>query len=178
MAIGSTIYKARINVCDLRRHYYVEHSLTVACHPSETEQRMILRLLSFALYADADLVFGKGLSSSDEPDLWVHNPNGTIDTWIDLGQPDVKRIKRACSKSVQVVVFCYGDAAAENWWKQNQTQLTNFKNLSVLHIDTDKYNSLKGFARKSISITVNIDEDMIFLTNEDDTLSITLNQLK
>ena len=178
MAIGATIYKATINVCDLRRHYYVEHSLTVACHPSETEQRMMLRLLSFALYADADLVLGKGLSSSDEPDLWQHNPNGTIDKWIDLGQPDLKQIKRACSKSAMVVVFCYGDSVIENWWNKNEQQLTGFNNLQVLHINTNDYNALKTFVAKNISITVNIDEDTIFLTNESNNMNFQAMQLK
>jgi uncharacterized protein YaeQ len=178
MAIGSTIYKAKVNVCDLRRHYYVEHALTLACHPSETEQRMMLRLLSFALYADENLSFGKGLSSADEPDLWLHNDNGTINTWIDLGQPDTKQVKRACSKSERVIVFSYGDSVLENWWGPNQQLLNSLKNLQVLHINADHYHSLKDFAEKNMSLTVNIDEDEVYLSNDLDTLNFQISLLK
>jgi uncharacterized protein YaeQ len=178
MAIGATIYKAKVNVCDLRRHYYVEHALTIACHPSETEQRMMLRLLSFALYADDNLVFGKGVSSADEPDLWLHNANGTINTWIDLGQPDIKQVKRACSRSEKTIVFSYGDSVVENWWRPNQQLLNGLGNLQVLHINTDNYNQLKRFATKNMSITFNIDEDDVYLNNVNDTFNFQLTQLK
>lgn len=178
MAIGSTIYKAKVNVCDLRRHYYVEHALTVACHPSETEQRMMLRLLCFALYADERLVFGKGISSVDEPDLWLHNPNGTVNTWIDLGQPDLKRIKRACSLSEKVVVFSYGDSARTNWWTPNQSSLDNLEPLQVLHVNTDNYNALKMFVEKNMSVSVNIDESDVYISDDDSTLSFSVELLK
>jgi uncharacterized protein YaeQ len=179
MAIGATIYKAKINICDLRRHYYAEHNLTVACHPSETEQRMMLRILCFALYADDNLMFGKGVSSPDEPDLWQHNDNGTIDTWIDLGQPDMKQVKKACSKATKVIIFSYGDSALENWWSQSQRQATDFEKLNVFHINTQIFNRLKDFAdEKNLSFTVNIDEDEIFLSNDSDSFNFQVTQLK
>ena len=177
MAIGSTIYKAKVNICDLRRHYYAEHSLTVACHPSETAQRMMLRIISFSLYAHPELTFGKGLSTSDEPDLWQHNLDGTVERWIDLGQPDIKRIKRARSRASSVVIFSYGDAAIENWWKPNKAQLKSLNNLQALHIDSETYNALESLVQKNMSLTINIDEDGLFITSDESALNFQINQL-
>ena len=178
MAIGATIYKAKITVSDLRRHYYAEHTLTVACHPSETEQRMMLRLLSFALYANENLTFGKGVSSADEPDLWLRNKDETIDTWITLGQPDIKQVKKACHRSKETVIICYGDAALKTWWSKYQKDLSHFNHLHVFHINTQHYDRLQDFAEKNLSIVVNIDEDDIFLSNEKDAFNFQLTKLK
>ena len=96
MALTATIYKAELTVSDMDRDYYATHNLTVALHPSETESRMMLRLLAFALNAHEDLTFTRGLSSTDEPDLWQRNPDDTLAHWIELGMPDEKRLRKAC----------------------------------------------------------------------------------
>ena len=88
MAIKATIFKADCQIVDMDRHYYQDHSLTLARHPSETDERMMLRLLAFAYHASDTLAFTRGLSSSDEPDLWQKDLTGTIERWIELGQPD------------------------------------------------------------------------------------------
>ena len=111
MALKATICKAELNIADMDRGYYADHALTLAQHPSENDERLMLRVLAYALYAHEHLAFTKGLSDPDEPDLWQKDLTGAIDLWIDLGQPDEKRILKACGRSRQVAVHCYGNAA-------------------------------------------------------------------
>jgi uncharacterized protein YaeQ len=98
MALKATVVKAELQVSDMDRHYYASHNLTLAQHPSETDERLMVRLLAFALNADERLEFGKGLSSDDEPDLWRRDYTGDIELWIDLGQPDESRIRKASGR--------------------------------------------------------------------------------
>ncbi len=114
MALSATLHKARLNISDMNRHYYDTHSLTVARHPSETELRMMVRLLAFMCHADPDLSFTKGLSTDDEPDIWNVGPDGRIMEWIELGEPSMKRIKQALSRSEKMVIYCYGAAVPKN----------------------------------------------------------------
>ncbi|MDC1438529.1 YaeQ family protein, partial [Planktomarina temperata] len=99
MAQKSTIYKAELSVSDMDRHYYETHKLTVAKHPSETYERMMLRLLAFALHASERLEFSKGISTDDEPDLWEKSLNGETDLWIALGLPSEKLLRQSCGKA-------------------------------------------------------------------------------
>ena len=123
MALKATIFKADLQIADMDRSYYADHSLTVARHPSETDERMMVRLLAFALHAGEALAFGKGLSTEDEPDLWLRDLTGVIDLWIDVGLPDEKRIRRACGRAEQVYVYSYGGHGADLWWKQTGADL-------------------------------------------------------
>ncbi|MBA3478200.1 MAG: YaeQ family protein, partial [Lautropia sp.] len=123
MAIGATIYHADVSVADIDRSYYADHSLTIARHPSETEERLMVRLLAFAVFAADDLQFGRGLSTDDEPDLWRRDLTGLIELWIDVGLPEEKWLRKACGRSRQVVVLAYGAGKAEQWWKRNEPDL-------------------------------------------------------
>ncbi len=127
MALTATIHKTELTVSDLDRDYYATHNLTVALHPSETESRMMLRLMAFALNAHQDLSFTWGLSSTEEPDLWRHNPDGTLEEWIELGQPDEKRLRKACGQARSVTVYTYGKQAPWHGgtvWAENLAVLT------------------------------------------------------
>ena len=117
----------------MERGYYADHALTIARHPSETDERMMLRVLAFALHADADLSFGKGLSTDDEPDLWQRDLTGAIGLWIDVGQPDEKLVRRACGRARQVVVYAYG-RGAELWWGRSRAALERMRNLTVASV--------------------------------------------
>src|SRR4249920_1896129 len=134
MAPKATIYKAELQVSDMDRHYYATHALTLAQHPSETNERLMVRLLAFALYADERLEFGRGLSSDDEPDLWRKSLTGEIEQWIELGQPDEQRIRKACGRARQVVVVNYGGRSADIWWDKIGTGLARSNNLTVIDI--------------------------------------------
>src|SRR3982751_4014640 len=120
MATKATVFRAELQVSDMDRHYYATHALTLAQHPSETDERLMVRLLAFALYADERLEFGRGLSSEDEPALWDRARDGEIALWIELGQPDESRVRRACGRARHVVVVNYGGQGSDMWWKKNE----------------------------------------------------------
>lgn len=134
MAPKASIHKIQLQVSDMDRHYYAEHALTVAQHPSETDQRVMVRLLAYALHADERLVFGRGISTDDEPDLWRHALDGQIEQWIDLGQPDEARIRRACGRAREVVVVGYSGRAFDLWWDKNASALARLDNLTVIDV--------------------------------------------
>ena len=134
MALNATICKALLHIANIDRNYYHDHALTIARHPSETDERMMVRLLAFALHAIDGLAFGKGLSDDDEPDLWQKDLTGRIQTWIDVGQPDEKRMRRACGRADQVFVYAYGRHGANLWWDQVSAGLERTRNLTVLKL--------------------------------------------
>src|SRR5512146_3446050 len=150
MALNSTIYKVELQVSDMDRHYYATHALTLARHPSETEERLMVRLLAFALYADERLQFGKGIGSEDEPDLWRRDLTGDILEWIDLGQPDEQRIRKACGRARQVIVITYGGRGADIWWEKNQAQLARAKNLAVIDIAAPAVGALAALSTRNM----------------------------
>jgi len=134
MALKATVFRAELQVSDMDRHYYGTHALTLARHPSETDERLMVRLLAFALYADDRLEFGRGLSSDDEPDLWQRSLTGEIELWIDLGQPDEARIRKACGRARQVVIVNYSGRGADIWWDKVGGALARSGNLTVIDI--------------------------------------------
>lgn len=135
MALSSTIHKAELSISDMDRHYYATHDLTLARHPSETPRRLMARLLTFMLYADERLQFGRGLSDDDEPALWRKDYSGHIEQWIDVGQPDPARVRKACGRADQVMVIGYDAHVADIWWGKHAAALERHRNLSVLAID-------------------------------------------
>ncbi len=171
MALKATIYKATLNVTDMDRHHYQEYPLTLACHPSETEARMLLRLLAFALYADDRLVFGRGISTDDEPDLWQKSLTGEIELWIDLGIPDESRIRKACGRAGRVVLLVYGEKSAQVWWPKHASALERFKNLTVLQVSDSSMEALASLASSNMSLQCVIDDGQVSVTSsERDTL--------
>ncbi|MFT4248608.1 MAG: YaeQ family protein [Pseudomonas sp.] len=135
MALTATIRKAELQISDLDRGYYATHNLTLAQHPSETDERLMVRLLAFALFARERLEFGRGLSESDEPDLSQHDYTGDIALWIDLGLPDESRVRKACNRATEVIVVNYSGNTSELWWKKQAAALARFGNLRVIDID-------------------------------------------
>jgi uncharacterized protein YaeQ len=130
MALKATICKVELNIADLDRGHYANYSLTLAQHPSENDERLMLRLLAFVLFADEQLAFTKGLSDPDEPELWCKDLTGAIDLWIDLGQPDERRILKAAGRARAVAVCCYGNAA-QPWWETIAPKLERVRQLGV-----------------------------------------------
>ena len=163
MALKSTIFKVELQIADLDRNYYQNHTLTVARHPSETDERMMVRVLAFAMHADPALVFGKGLSSEDEPDLWRKDLTGAIELWIDVGLPDEKRIRRACGRSQQVVVLTYGGRIADMWWQQNQAALQRQDKLTVINLSTEDSRALAALAERGMQLQCTLQEAELWL---------------
>ena len=165
MAIKATVFKANLQIADMDRHYYADHALTLARHPSETDERMMVRLLAFALFANDLLAFGKGLSSDDEPDLWQKDLTGAIERWIEVGLPDERIIRKASGRATQVVVVSYG-RAADIWWNQNRSQLQRLNNLTVLSLPPDATQALAALASRTMQLQCTIQEGHIMLTSD------------
>lgn len=172
MALKATVFKLQLQVNDIDRGYYQQHSLTLARHPSETDERMMLRVLAFALFADERLAFTRGLSSTDEPDLWLLDATDHIQLWLELGQPDSKRLRKACGRADRVVVISYGGRGAEQWWRQSG-ELQGLGNLSVINIDPAQSAALAALAQRGMQIDVTISEGEVMVVDADTALQIT-----
>lgn len=177
MALKATICKASLQVADMDRSYYAGHVLTVARHPSETDERMMARLLAFALNAHEHLAFGKGLSDTDEPDLWQRDLTGAIEHWIEVGQPDEKRVLRACGRARRVTVYAYGNRA-ELWWKPIADKLERAKNLVVWRIPSSAIQALEKLAARNMELQCTVQEGQLYFSNAAETVQIELGVLK
>ena len=171
MAIKSTIYKIDLQVSDLDRNYYQAHSLTLAKHPSETDERVMVRLIGFALFANEALIFGKGLSDDEEPDLWQKDLTGAIELWMDVGLPTEKDIRKACGRSRQVVVVLYGGRIADMWWTSNSKALLKTNNLTVINLPDTK--ELASMAARGMNISCTIQDGQIMVGHDGGSFEIT-----
>lgn len=163
MAIKSTIFKVELQIADLDRNYYQTLALTLARHPSETDERMMVRIIAFALNAHTSLEFGKGLSAEDEPDLWRRDLTGAIEQWIEVGLPDEKRVRRACGRAAQVIVLTYGGRTADLWWEQNQALLKKQEKLTVINLPQPQTQALASQAVRSMQISCTIQDGELWL---------------
>lgn len=173
MALKATIFKADLQIADMDRHYYQDHALTIARHPSETDERMMVRLLAFARHADPALAFGKGLSDVAEPDLWQRDLTGAIELWIEVGQPDEKRILKACGRATQVVVVCYGSTSAL-WWGQVGPKVARARNLTVLALPSAAAQQLARLAQRTMQLQCTIEDGQIWMRGEQAAVQIDL----
>ncbi len=177
MAPRATVYKAQLNVTDIDRNYYADHALTVACHPSETEERLMLRVLAFALNAQEGLAFGKGISEGDEPDLWAKDLTGRVLTWIEIGHPDERAILRACGKADEVVVYAT-NANAAHWWAGLEHKLTRARNLHVVAVSPESREALGLIAARSMDLAVTIQDGDVWVRTPKDSVQVTLTELR
>lgn len=172
MALKSTIYKAALQVSDMDRHYYGQHALTIARHPSENDERMMVRLLAFACNASESLEFGRGLSTDDEPDLWEKDLTGAIQIWIDVGLPDEKLLRKACGRAKQVRLYAYGGKTVDIWFAEHRERLERLSNLEIFVIPVDASQSLAKLAERNMDLQCTIQEGQIWFSAQDTTLSI------
>lgn len=178
MALKATIFKTDLQISDMDRGYYASHALTVARHPSETDERMMVRLLAFALNADERLEFGKGLSSDDEPALWLKDLTGAIECWIEVGLPDERILRRACGRATRVVVYLYGGRTADMWWEANRDKLARLDNLAVFKLPAETTKALGALAERTMQLQATIDGGSVWLLAGDTTLQIDPDPLK
>ncbi len=170
MALKSTIFKADLQISDLGRNYYHDHSLTIARHPSETDERLMVRLLAFALHADESLVFANGMGTDDEPALWKKDLTGAIKLWIDVGQPDEKRVRRACGRAEQVVIYSYGGHGADVWRDQMSGSLDRVRNLTVATLPGPVTKALAALAQRSMRFQITIQDGQVWMGDGKDTV--------
>ena len=178
MALKSTVYKFDLNVADLDRQVYGDFPLTLARHPSETEARMMLRLLAFALNAAEDLEFGRGISTDDEPDLWRKSLTGEVELWIDLGTPDPERLRKACGRSAEVVLYCYGNRATPVWWDKHGDGLKRFEHLRIWQIDDAGGDALAALASAGNAIQCTIEGGEAWVSAGDSSVHVVPVRLK
>ena len=169
MALKATIHKARLQIADMDRHVYGEHELTIARHPSETDERMLMRVLAFALNVPADdhdgaLELAKSLWDSDEPDLWQRDLTGQVVHWIEVGQPDERRLSKASSKSERVTVIAF-QSSTPVWWAALQNKLTRSPKVAVWQVDTEQSAALAGLSARTMQWQVTIQDGTVWVAD-------------
>ncbi|MBB1269574.1 YaeQ family protein [Shewanella sp. SR44-3] len=178
MAPKATVFKAAIQVADMDRHYYADHQLTLAQHPSETDSRMMVRLLAFVLNASESLSFSKGLCVDDEPELWDKSLSDEILLWVEFGQADEKWLRKACGRAKKVQLYTYGGRSVPIWWQQNSAALERYKNLSVINIAEESVKGMEVFVDRNMNLQVSISEGQVWLSNNEHSLLIEPEVLK
>ncbi len=178
MALKSTIYKAALNVADLDRSHFGDYPLTLARHPSETDERLMVRVLAFALHADERLEFGKGISTDDEPALWLRDYGGEIRLWIEVGLPDEKLLRRAAGRAERLAVLAYGGRAVDVWWAKQGPAVARLDNLTVLAVSGEESAGLEALASRNMQLQCTVQDGHVWLAAGEATLQITPKVLK
>ena len=177
MAIGATIFKVNLNLSNLNSHYYDDFNLTIAKHPSENDERMMYRIIAFLFCAHQDLELTKGLSSTEEPDLWQRDITGRIIHWIELGLPDERRIKQACGKSDNVTIFTYHENKTQEWITKISASFKNNHKVKIYHINTLEGPQIESLIKKSMRLSALIEENILYLSDDDDRIGIEFKEL-
>lgn len=177
MALKSTIYKANLNIADMDRNYYAQHNLTLALHPSETEERLMVRLLAFVLFAEERLEFGRGISADDEPALWLKDYSGDIRLWIEVGQPDERLLRRAAGRSDRVVVLAYGGRAMEAWWQKEGAAIGRLPKVEVMALDEEQSAALTQLASRGMELQCTVQDGQLWVTDGSSTAAVQLRRL-
>jgi uncharacterized protein YaeQ len=172
MALKATIFKVDLSLADMDRNLYADYALTLARHPSENDQRMMVRLLAFMRYADEFLTFGKGLSTDEEPDLWIKDLTGVIDLWLLVGQPDERWLRKASGRAARVVLFTYGGRVAQMWWEQNRVTLEKLENLTVFRLAPEDTQALAALANRAMRLQCLIQDGEMLITGEGESVRI------
>jgi uncharacterized protein YaeQ len=169
MALKSTVHKATLQISDIDRQLYAEHSLTLARHPSETDERLMMRLLAFALQVphdthDGALTFARGLSDSDEPDLWRHDLSGQLMQWVEVGQPDDRRLIKASGRARSVALYTYS-ASTPIWWAGVRNKLTRLDNLDVWQLSSEQSQALAAMSERSMQLQLTIQDGHVWVSD-------------
>ena len=173
MALKATVHRAELQVSDLDRHYYATHALTLAQHPSETDARLMVRLLAFGLFAEERLEFGRGISSDGEPDLWLRSLTGEIEHWIELGQPEEADVRRACGRARKVTLVGYSGRGFGLWWEKNGAALSRCSNLDVIELPHGTGDALAALLARGMALQCLIQDGEVQLMAETGSVSVT-----
>lgn len=178
MALKSTIFKASVSLSNMDTHLYKSLALTIAQHPSETDERMMVRLLAYVLNAEHEgLAFGRGLSNEEEPALYLKSLTDDVLLWIDIGLPDKERVKKASHKADNVLVYVYGTNNATTWWEQNSKALTQFKNVSFIKVPPEASEAMANMVDRTMQLSCTIQDGEIWLSDDNGSTSIELEKL-
>ncbi len=181
MAIKATIYKANLQIADMDRNVYGDHGVTIARHPSETDERLMIRLLAYAMQVPADdlrgtLEFAKSLWDTDEPDLWHKDLTGQIVHWIDVGQPDDKRIMKSSPRADRLTVYTFTHSSPI-WWAGVQNKVTRARNLVVWLIPSDQSQALAALAQRTMQLQVTVQDGNVWVGDGERSVEVTPRRL-
>jgi uncharacterized protein YaeQ len=183
MALKATIYKAQLQLADMDRHVYGDHALTIALHPSETEERMMMRVLAYALRVPGDdfqgrLEFAKGLSDTEEPDLWQKDLTGELVQWVEVGLPDDRRMLKVAPRTQRgMFVLAYG-SSVDVWWSGIAGKVARARNLEVWRVPTEQSRALGAMAQRSMQIGITIQDRSALVVVGNETVQIDLEALR
>jgi uncharacterized protein YaeQ len=178
MALKSTIFKVELSIADIDRGYYRDHALTIARHPSETDERMMVRLLAFALHADDALEFGRGLSTDDEPDMWRRDLTGAVEQWIEVGLPEEREVRKACGRAREVHILAYGGRSVDLWWQGSREKLERQDRLAVSEVPVEASRALAQLAARHMRLQVTIQEGHVFVADDATSVPVEIRTLK
>lgn len=179
MALGATVHKVNLSISNLNKDFYGDRMITVAQHPSETERRLMLRILAYSLFAhEEDVDFGRGVSTEGEPALWCIDPTGRITSWVELGCPDVKSIRKAAGRSDAVSIFAYGDDRIDEWWRGKAGDFSKIDKLTVCRIRDGELDKLENLHSRSMSFTVTIQDNCIWWDSGKTSIQIEIEYMK
>jgi uncharacterized protein YaeQ len=171
VALKPTIYKIQVNLADSDRSCYEELPLTIAQHPSETLERLTSRLLAYCLNSGRGLEFTRGLSTADEPDIWQHSDSGEIEHWIELGQPEEPRLRKACGRSKAVSVYAFGKSA-DTWWKLNSEAISALPRLTVWQFSWDEVVAVANLLNRTMQLNISAVGGTLYIDNGSDSSSL------
>lgn len=178
MAIKPTIFKIALQISNMDRHYYGDHAVTIARHASETDERMMMRVLAFCCHAQEQLQFAGGLCEADEPDLWLKDLTGTITLWVDVGLPEEKRLLKACGRAQQVVVYAYGGHSAQIWWENLSARTKRLKQLQIFSVAQSSSQALARLTARTMSLHCSIQDGSLWISNTADSISVDYSRLQ
>ena len=176
MAIKPTIYKLKISLSDLNRNYYDTLNLTLAQHPSETVERMMVRVLAYCINAEERLAFAKGLNSDDEPDIWAKTLDEQISLWIDVGEPSLERIKKASRQTDALKIYCF-NSKADVWWTQAQEKISRM-NALIFQFQWQEIQALAAMVQRTMELSVTITGNSAYVATELGECEINWNELQ
>jgi uncharacterized protein YaeQ len=171
MALKPTIYKAQVELADSDRNCFESLSLTIALHPSETLERMAARLLAYCLNTARGLEFTKGLSTANEPDLWRHADSGEIEQWIEIGQPEEPRLRKACGKAGEVKLYAFGKSA-DTWWKINGSAIAALPRIEVWQFAWEDVQALAALLDRTMQLNISVVGGVIYVDNGQGSVSL------
>ncbi len=176
MAIKPTIYKLRIAISDFNRDYYDTVNLTIALHPSETLERMMARIIAYCLNTQENITFTKGLSTIEEPDIWVKTLAGLVTLWIEVGEPAPDRIKKSSRLAPEVKVYSF-NSKSDTWWQQSKNKVSQFKQVKFYQIDWQQIKILATFAKRTMDWSLSISDDTVYIAAESQECELLISKL-
>jgi uncharacterized protein YaeQ len=177
MALGATIHRVELELADIDRGVYGSHALTLARHPSETTERLMLRLLAWAMHADERLAFGRGISSEEDPDLWLRADDGTIPLWMEVGLPEERRLRKAASRAESVKVIAYGGRGVGVWRERLADAFARIAALQVTEITAEESRGLEALCSRNMKLHCTIQDGQIVIGDDTRSLIVTPRQL-